>query len=166
MVHVDYLMIAIILERCDLWQSCDLTIPNEFNRTAILGKLLFTEIKYICIAKIRHYWTTSKVLRRVNVKKRPKLVNTKKADGSDLDHPMAVNTNDKVILTVCLYACASTCVLKMPSDMRKKIIVLCYLNCGKASIKIFPHKSIFKLTQIILNISQDLAIILSASMWK
>ena len=42
--------------------------------------------------------------------KRPELVNTKKAGGSDLDDPRAVNSNGKVILTVCLYACASTCV--------------------------------------------------------
>ena len=44
--------------------------------------------------------------------KRPELVNTKKAGGSGLDHPRAVNLNGKVILTVCmsvfLYACAST----------------------------------------------------------
>ena len=33
MVHVYYRMIATILERCDLWQSCDLTNPNEFKRT-------------------------------------------------------------------------------------------------------------------------------------
>ena len=33
MVHVDYRMIATIVERCDLWQSCDLTNPNEFKRT-------------------------------------------------------------------------------------------------------------------------------------
>ena len=40
--------------------------------------------------------------------KRPELVNTKKADGSELDHPRAVNSNSKVILlTVCLYACAN-----------------------------------------------------------
>ena len=41
---------------------------------------------------------------------RPKLVNTKKAGGSDLDNTRAVNSNGKVIMTVCLYACASTCV--------------------------------------------------------
>ena len=40
---------------------------------------------------------------------RPELVNTKKAGGSDLDHRRAVNSNGKVITTVCLYACASTC---------------------------------------------------------
>ena len=39
--------------------------------------------------------------------KRPDLLNTKKAGGSDLDHPRAVG---KVILTVCLYPYASTCV--------------------------------------------------------
>ena len=32
MVHLDYRMIATILEWCDLWQSCDLTNPNEFKR--------------------------------------------------------------------------------------------------------------------------------------
>ena len=42
MVHLDYLMIATILEWCDLWQSCDLTNRNEFKRTI---KLLFTEIE-------------------------------------------------------------------------------------------------------------------------
>ena len=41
---------------------------------------------------------------------RPELVNTKKTGGSDLDHTRAVNSNGKVIMTVCLYACASTCV--------------------------------------------------------
>ena len=43
MVHVDYLMIVTILERCELWQSCNLTYPNEFKRTVIFGKLLFTK---------------------------------------------------------------------------------------------------------------------------
>ena len=45
MVHVDYLMIAYNLERCDLWPSFDLTYTNVFKRTVIFGKLLFTEIK-------------------------------------------------------------------------------------------------------------------------
>ena len=42
--------------------------------------------------------------------KHPKLANTKKAGGNDKDHPKAVKSNSKVILTVCLYACARTCV--------------------------------------------------------
>ena len=37
--------------------------------------------------------------------KRPELVNTKKDGGSGLDHPRAVSSNSKVILTVCMYAC-------------------------------------------------------------
>ena len=37
--------------------------------------------------------------------KRPELVITKKAGGSDLDHPRAVNSNVKTILTVCLSVC-------------------------------------------------------------
>ena len=47
----------------------------------------------------------------VPMSKRPEMVNTMKAGGSGLDHPRAVNSNGKVILTVCmsvfLYACAS-----------------------------------------------------------
>ena len=39
--------------------------------------------------------------------KRLELVIAKKTGGSDLDHPRAVNSNGKVILTVSLYACAS-----------------------------------------------------------
>ena len=35
----------------------------------------------------------------------PELVNTKKKGGSDLDQPRAVNSNGKVILTVCLSIC-------------------------------------------------------------
>ena len=45
--------------------------------------------------------------------KRSKLANTKKTGGSDLDHPGAVNSNGKIILTVrpvSLYACANACV--------------------------------------------------------
>ena len=34
-----------LLERCDLWQSRDLTNPNVLKRTVLLGKLLFTEIE-------------------------------------------------------------------------------------------------------------------------
>ena len=45
MVHVDYRMIATVLERCELWQSCDLINPNEFKRTVLFGKMLFTEIE-------------------------------------------------------------------------------------------------------------------------
>ena len=37
--------------------------------------------------------------------KRPELVNKKKAGGSDLDHLRAVNSNFKVILTICLSVC-------------------------------------------------------------
>ena len=33
----------------------------------------------------------------------PKMVNTKKAGGSDLNHLKAVNSNGKVILTVCMH---------------------------------------------------------------
>ena len=40
---------------------------------------------------------------------RPELVNTKKAGSTNLDTPRVVNSNGKVILTVCLHACASTC---------------------------------------------------------
>ena len=40
--------------------------------------------------------------------KRP--ANTKKTDGSDLDHPRAVTSNGKVILTVCLSVCMCECV--------------------------------------------------------
>ena len=39
--------------------------------------------------------------------KRPELVNTKKAGGCDLDQPRAVNSNGKVIQTVCLCVCLS-----------------------------------------------------------
>ena len=42
--------------------------------------------------------------------KRPELVNTKKTGGSDLDSPRAENSNDKVILTVCLSVCMCECV--------------------------------------------------------
>ena len=35
----------------------------------------------------------------------PELATTKKKGGSDLDHPRAVNSNGKVILTVCLSIC-------------------------------------------------------------
>ena len=42
--------------------------------------------------------------------KRPELVNTEKASGSDLERPRAVISNDKVTPTVCLLACTSTCV--------------------------------------------------------
>ena len=38
-----------------------------------------------------------------------KLVNTKKTGGSDLDHPRAVNSKGKVILTVCLSVCMWEC---------------------------------------------------------
>ena len=31
------------------------------------------------------------------------MVNTKKARGSDLEHPSAVNSNSNVILTVCMH---------------------------------------------------------------
>ena len=37
--------------------------------------------------------------------KRPELINTKKAGGSDLDHWRAVNSNNKAILTVSLSVC-------------------------------------------------------------
>ena len=42
--------------------------------------------------------------------KRSELVNTKKAGGSDLVHPRAVNSNGKVILTVYLSVCMCECV--------------------------------------------------------
>ena len=41
--------------------------------------------------------------------KRP-VVNTKKTDGSDLDHLRAMNSKGKVILTVCLSVCMYECV--------------------------------------------------------
>ena len=34
---------------------------------------------------------------------------TKKAGGSGLDHPIAVNSNGKIILTVCMSICLSAC---------------------------------------------------------
>ena len=37
--------------------------------------------------------------------KRHELVNTKKTGGSDLDHPRAVHSNGKGILTACLSVC-------------------------------------------------------------
>ena len=99
MVLVDYLMIAYNLERCDLWQSCDLINTNIFKRTVIVGK---NQIDLHC-KNLARFWD-------VPTSKRPELVNTEKAGGSDLDHPRAVNLNDKATLTVCLYACTSTCV--------------------------------------------------------
>ena len=48
---------------------------------------------------------------------------------------------------------------QMQSATRKKIIVLCYLNSGMGSINIPTEES----TQIIFDVSQVLAIILSAS---
>ena len=53
-----------------LWQSCDLTNPNEFKRTYSynpIGKLLFTEIVLLIsnrLVKFRHCWTLIQVLRR------------------------------------------------------------------------------------------------------
>ena len=41
--------------------------------------------------------------------KPPELVNTKKTGSSDLDHPRAVNSNGKVMLTVCLSVCMCEC---------------------------------------------------------
>ena len=42
--------------------------------------------------------------------KRPELINKKKTGGSDLDHLRVVNTNVKVILTVCLSVFMCECV--------------------------------------------------------
>ena len=47
--------------------------------------------------------------------KRPELVNTMKEGGSDFDHPMAANSNGKVILTVCLSVCMCECVIASKS---------------------------------------------------
>ena len=42
--------------------------------------------------------------------KRSELGNAKKTGGKDLDHPRTVNSNGKVILTVCLSMCMCKCV--------------------------------------------------------
>ena len=65
MVHVDYLMITTILERCDLWQlwSNSVTPTNSKEPTVIIYR---NRIDLYC--KNTPLWTTSQVLRRPTVK--------------------------------------------------------------------------------------------------
>ena len=60
--------------------------------------------------------TTSQVLRHP-MSKRPELIDKYKTAGSDLDHPRAVNSNGKVILTVCLSVCMCEC-MRASKSMR------------------------------------------------
>ena len=55
------------------------------------------------------------------------LMNKKKTGGSDLDHPRAVNSNVKVILTVCLSVCMCECVRV------SKSVRACLLFCHPAA---------------------------------
>ena len=107
MLHVDYRMIATTLERCDLWQSCDLTNPNEFKRTNSYVQKIAIYLNRIDLCIIVKSAVVEQLASFLDLpmSKRPELVNTKKADGSDLDHPRAVNSNGKVSLTVCLSVC-------------------------------------------------------------
>ena len=112
MLHVDYLMIATTIERCDLWQSCDLTNRNEFKRTNSYVRKIAIYLNRTDLCIIVKSAVVEQLARFLDVpmSKRPELVNTKKTDGSDLDHPRAVNSNDKFIMTVCLSVCMCECV--------------------------------------------------------
>ena len=67
--------------------------------------------------------------------KRPELVNTKKAGGSDLDHPRAVNSNDKVILTVCLSICM--CEYVRASKSERGCLPFCLSGDGRGLVSFF-----------------------------
>ena len=112
MLHVDYLMIATTLERCDMWQPCDLTNPNEFKRTNSYVRKIAIYLNRIDLGIIVKSAVVEQLARFLDVpmSKRSELVNTKKTDGSDLDHPRAVNSNGNFILTFCLSVCMCECV--------------------------------------------------------
>ena len=81
---------------CDLWQSCDLTRPNECKKpTVIFRTLLFTEIVLSISNRFRRCWT---IYSHVPMPKLFELVDTKKTSGSDLDQPRAVSSSGKAIL--------------------------------------------------------------------
>ena len=107
MFHVDFLMIATIVERCDLWQSCELTLMNLKER--YIRKIDSYRNRTDLYCKILNCWTTSQVLRRPNVKT-PWTGQFKESRWQWFGPPEGCASNGKVILTVCLYACASTCV--------------------------------------------------------
>ena len=58
----------------------------------------FVLLKSAIVEQLAKFWD-------ITMTKRPELVFTNKAGSSDLDHPRAVNSNGKVILTVCLPKC-------------------------------------------------------------
>ena len=90
---------------CAFWQSCDLEIPNYIKWTnsktwkiAVYRNCIF-DFDLNCIVKFHRCWTPAMVWNKdIPEPKCPKLVNTKKVVGGDLDRSRAGSSRGKIFL--------------------------------------------------------------------